>query len=153
MYPFLSFRLSIRCRLYHPQRRLWRDRWTFFPDSFADPYSNFAARRLYLQQKYQQQQRRKQLPKGYGIKRRRQSLEQLHAGFVKRLPTNDPQLRNLLQQAADAERPRRQLLPRQLNSEGGSSHDGNGAAASATAAAAGPQTLDSMGNPAPPILF
>ena len=106
-------RLSIRCRLYHPKPRLWRDRWLFFPEFFSDPYSNFAARRQHLQQQRQQQQQQQQqpLPKGMGIKRRRRSLETLHAALLKRLPRHDKELCSLLQEAAAAEEGRRLLLP------------------------------------------
>ncbi|CDJ67091.1 hypothetical protein, conserved [Eimeria necatrix] len=113
-------KLAIRCRLYHPKPRLWRDRWLFFGDFFADPYSNFAARRQYLQQQRLQQQQQQQqqqqrqrlqpLPKGVGIKRKRTPLDELHAAFVRRLPQHDPELLQLLQQAAAAEQHKRLLL-------------------------------------------
>ncbi|CDJ28908.1 uncharacterized protein EMH_0045070 [Eimeria mitis] len=122
----------MRCLLYHPKQRRWVDRWRFFGDFFADPYSNFVARRQHQQQQHrlqlqqQQQQRQQQqqqgqgwqpqqqlhqLPKGIGIKRKRTSLDLLHAAFVKRLPKHDEELRQLLQQAAAAEERKILLLP------------------------------------------
>ncbi|KAL8273251.1 hypothetical protein Esti_002867 [Eimeria stiedai] len=117
-------KLATRCRLYHPKPRQWTDRWLFFPEFFADPYANFAARRLHLQQQRRKQQRQQQqeglqqrprwkpLPRGIGIKRKRLSLQQLHAAFARRLPAKDEELRLLLQRAAAAEEGRRLLRPK-----------------------------------------
>ncbi|XP_026190514.1 uncharacterized protein LOC34619480 [Cyclospora cayetanensis] len=114
-------KLAIRCRLYHPKPRQWSDRWLFFGDFFADPYSNFAARRKHLQQQLQKQREQQEgrtqraqqrlLPKGMGVKRRRRSLDVLHAAFLRKLPQKDEVLRNLLQKAAAAEESKRLLLP------------------------------------------